>query len=451
MSTATQSPVDRYIAAFREAEGAWKGRPGGEWLAPLRKAAIERFGDLGLPTTKLESWKYTSVRPLAEIPFRHAASYKPNGYTVETLHNRALACGGGPIITFMDGHFAPGLSRLGGIQEGLKLIRLAEAARDHREEIEPWLTRLAAEDSGPFAALNTAFIDDGACVIVPPGTVVEAPVQVVFLASADAGSPVASHPRLLVVAGKRSQLTVVETYAGSGQGACFTNVVTEIAAGDGAVVEHYKVQRESHRGYHIATIQAQIGRDASYTSHSFSDGAALARNDLNVVMREQGGNCTLNGLYIVSGKQHVDNHTLIDHARPFCSSRELYKGVLGGSARGVFDGKVIVRADAQKTDARQANNNLLLSDNALVDTKPQLEINADDVKCAHAATIGQLDPDSLFYLRSRALSLDEARNLLVHGFVHEMIERVTLGCLRTGLEGLLYGRLDREGREGIAS
>lgn len=438
---------DHYLAAFKAAAA---GR-GDDWLAPVRKAAIERFGDLGFPTTRMEAWRYTSLKSLAGTAFQPAPPHKTNGISMEILHNRALACGGGPVLAFVDGRFAPELSRTDRLQEGLSLMRLSEAVERHRDRVEPVLTRLASGEDQAFAALNTAFLEDGACLMLTPGTVVEDPVQLVFIASARDGRPVVSHPRVLVIAGRRSQVTLVETYAGAGNASSFTNAVTEISADQGAVVEHYKIQRESMGGFHVATFQADLGRDAVYTSHSFNDGAALARNDIGVVMRDKGGDCTLNGLYIVSGKQHVDNHTVIDHMKPFCSSREMYKGVLGGSSRGVFDGKVIVRPDAQKTDARQVNNNLLLSDTALVDTKPQLEINADDVKCAHAATIGQLDLDSLFYLRSRALSLAQARNLLIHGFVHDMIEKVRVGCLKTGLEGLLYGRLDRESREELIS
>ncbi len=440
---------DRYLAAWRETEGSRAG--GADWLAPVRRAAIDRFADLGFPTTKDEDWKYTNVAPVAGTPFAPARPYEPDGLSFETLHARALACGGGPVLTFVDGSFVPDLSRLEKVQHGVRLLSLSEAARDHREEIEPFLARIAGDRTGPFAALNTAFVREGACILVPEGTVVESTVHVLFLSTAAEASPVAHHPRLLLVAGRKSQITLSETYAGLGHGGGLTNVVTEIAAGPGSVVEHYKVQRESTRGFHLATAEVHLARDASYPSHSFSDGAALSRNDLTVRMLDQGGDCTLNGLYLVSGRQHVDNHTLIEHAKPHCTSRELYKGVLGGSARGVFDGKIIVRPDAQKTDARQVNNNLLLSDSALVDTKPQLEINADDVKCTHAATIGQLDPDAIFYLRSRALDEGEAKNLLVHGFVHEMIDRLRIGCLRTGLEGILYGRLEREARQAAAS
>lgn len=445
----TAAGKDQYLAAWREVERSRGGAA--DWLAPIRKAALERFGDLGFPTTKLEEWKYTSVKPLVETAFRRAEPYKPDGLTFEALHARALACGGGPVLTFVDGSFAPDLSRLDKVQQGVRLLSLPEAVRDHREEIEPHLGRLAGARTGPFSALNAAFMGEGACLVVPDGTVVESTIHILFLSSAAEKDPVVYHPRLLLVAGRKSQVTLSETYAGIGHGSGFTNAVTEVSAGPGSVIEHYKVQRESTRGFHLATVEVHLGRDAAYTSHLISDGAALSRNDVVVQMLEQGGDCTLNGLYIVSGRQHVDNHTLIDHAKPHCSSRELYKGVLGGSARGVFDGKIIVRADAQKTDARQVNKNLLLSDSALVDTKPQLEINADDVKCTHAATIGQLDPDAIFYLRSRALDPGEARNLLVHGFVHEMIERLRIGCLRTGLEGILYGRLEREAREAPAS
>jgi Fe-S cluster assembly protein SufD len=438
--------MDSYVSAF---EAALEGN-GTDWLAPVRRQAMERFRELGFPTTRLEDWKYTNVRPLAGTAFRSASPYRPDGLSAESLKRRLLTPGAGPVLAFVDGAFAPDLSKKNSVPEGVLVLSLAEAMARHREKIEPSLTRLANTQEHAFTALNTAFLRDGACLIVPDGKVVEEPVEVVFLSRAGEGDPVVSHPRLLIVAGARSQVTVLESYAGVGDGCAFSNAVTEIDAGAGAVVEHYKIQRENIRTFHVATIRADLGRDATYTSHSISEGAALARNDLDIRMNEEGGDCTLNGLYIVSGKQHVDNHTLVDHAKPHCSSRELYKGVLAGSARGVFDGKVIVRPDAQKSDARQVNSNLLLSDQALVDTKPQLEINADDVKCAHAATIGQLDPEAIFYMRSRALSLDQARTLLIHGFVHEMIDKIRIGCLRTGLEGFLYGRLGRHAEDGLA-
>jgi Fe-S cluster assembly protein SufD len=252
-----------------------------------------------------------------------------------------------------------------------------------------------------------------------------------------------SHPRNLIVVGTGGRATIVESYVGPGRDAYFTNAVTEIEGGPGAIVEHYKVQRESEAGFHVATVQARLDRDAGFDSYNVSLGGALTRNDINAVLDAEGVQCRLDGLYVASGRQHVDNHTCIDHARPHCGSRELYKGVLDGASRGVFDGRIIVRPDAQKTDARQVNKNLLLSEEALVDTKPQLEIEADDVKCSHGATIGQLDEDAMFYLRSRAISEEAARNLLIQAFVSEVIHRIRIEPLRAGLECLLFTRLHK--------
>jgi Fe-S cluster assembly protein SufD len=252
---------------------------------------------------------------------------------------------------------------------------------------------------------------------------------------------VASTPRNLIVAESGSQVTVVESYGGAGDSACFTNAVTEIVVGDGASVAHYKIERESERAFHVATIHARQGRGASFTSHSVALGGALVRNDIRSVLAGEGADCALNGLYLLRGRQHVDHHTVIDHAAPHGTSRELYKGVLDGSSRGVFDGKIIVRPDAQKTDAQQVNRNLIISDEALVDTKPQLEIRADDVKCTHAATIGRIDPEMLFYLRSRAIDERTARGMLLRAFVGDVLGRMKVEPLRAGLESLLAKRM----------
>ena len=288
--------------------------------------------------------------------------------------------------------------------------------------------------------MSGTFLRDGAFIHVPKGVVVDEPVHLLFVSSTN-GTAVMSHPRNLIVVGEGSQVTVLESYAGLDAGASFTNVVTEIAAGDGAVVDHTLLQRDGEGAYHVGTVQARVGRGSSLSSHVISIGGALIRNDINVVLDGEGADCTLNGLYVTHGTQHVDNHTVIDHARPHGTSRELYKGVLEGRSRGIFDGTVIVRPDAQKTDARQVNRNLLLSDDALVDSKPTLLIRADDVKCSHAATIGQLEEDALFYLRSRGIGSGMARNILIQAFVSEILGRIRIEPVRTGLECLLYTRL----------
>jgi Fe-S cluster assembly protein SufD len=292
--------------------------------------------------------------------------------------------------------------------------------------------------SYPFAAWNTAFFQDGAFLQLAAGAVVADPIHLVFL-SEEAEEPSVSHPRILIVAEKGSQAVIVETYLGAGR--YLTNAVTEIVAGDGAVIDHYKVQDESPSGFHVQGVQVFQKRSSNYTSHNLALGAQLARTDLNVLLAEPGGECTLNGLFVGNGTQHLDNHTVIDHASPHCTSRELYKGILDGKSRGVFTGKIIVRPDAQKTDAVQTNRNLLLSREALVNSTPALEIRADDVKCRHGSTIGQIDPLALFYMRSRGISEEDARALLVYGFAADVTGRLKVAPIREGVERFLGLRL----------
>jgi Fe-S cluster assembly protein SufD len=404
---------------------------------------MDQFKKLGFPTTRLEDWKYTSVKPIERASFELPRGHEQNGLTPAALQRTPLTSGDSPMLVFVNGHFAPDLSSSRDLPAGVTAISLSEALAADRARVEPHLAAYAKHDDRPFTALNTALMRDGLFLELPRGAVVQAPIHFLHVSTSSSGRPFMAHPRNLVVTGEGSQVTIVESYISIGGGAYLTNAVTELLVGDNGVVDHYKIQQEGEEAFHVATIQAKLGRSSTMTSHVVSLGGALSRNDLNVEMSDEGGDCSLNGLYVVGGRQHVDNHTVIDHASPHCSSREIYKGVLYEKARGVFDGKVVVRPDAQKTDARQVNNNLLLSDDALVDTKPQLEINADDVKCAHAATIGQLDQDALFYMRSRAVGPDQARDMLIHGFVNEMLDRMRIEDLRSHLDRTLHGRLDR--------
>ena len=302
--------------------------------------------------------------------------------------------------------------------------------------------QLADVATRSFAALNTAFAHDGAFVHIPDGMVLDAPLQLLFVSTAD--TLAMSHPRVLIVAGDRSEARIVETYVGPvGQG-YFTNAVTEVFVGENAVLDHYKVQDESDTAFHVASMHVHAGRSATFSSHSFSLGGRLVRNDVMALLDGEGAECTLNGLYLADGDRLVDNHTTIDHAKAHCPSHEIYKGILGGHARAVFNGKIIVRQDAQKTDAKQTNRALLLTDHAVINTKPQLEIFADDVKCTHGAAIGQLDEDALFYLRARGLTFFEARDMLIHAFAGEILDRVRIEPLRRALEAELYEQLARD-------
>jgi len=430
-----------YLDAFARFAKEQPGN-GRAWTGLLRKEGIERFEQLGFPTQKDEAWRCTSVAPLTRIPFALAEGGRTEGLTADVLERLTFEPWECSHLVFVNGRHARTLSRVRRSAAGVKVKSLEAALREDRDRIEPVLRRRAATQAPAFAALNTAFLRDGAFVEVPEGTVLEEPVHLLYVSTSEDG-PTASHPRTVVLVGDRSRVTIVESYVGIRDDVYFTNAATTIIAGAGAIVDHTKLQRESGEAFHVASLDVEIGRDARFASHSVALGGLLVRNDVAVTLAAEGGDCVLNGLYVTSGRQHVDNHTLIDHAKPHGTSRELYKGVLDEASRGVFDGLIIVRPDAEKSDARQENRNLLISEEALVDSKPTLLINNDDVKCSHAATIGQLDEEALFYLRSRGMGDETARSLLIHAFVSDIVSRVTVSPLRAGLECLLFIRLPK--------
>jgi Fe-S cluster assembly protein SufD len=425
-----------YLQAFDHARDTRADEPA--WLRDVRTRAMARFGALGFPTTHEEDWRFTSVAPIVERRFQVAAD-GASGVSADQLAPHVLADVAARLV-FVNGRFAPVLSSMGTGDGGVQAGGLAVALRSASPPVEGRLARLAEFESRAFVALNTASFEDGALVVVPDGVTVERPVELVFV-SVPGAAPTVSHPRALVLAGRSSRLQLVERYLGWGDGWTFTNAVTEIVAEPDAVVDHYKVQQETMRAYHVATMHVQMGRDANVSSHSLAFGGALTRNDVVAVLGGEGGECTLNGLYLADGRRLVDNHTTIDHAMPHCDSHEVYKGILSGHAQGVFNGKIVVRPDAQKTDAKQTNRALLLSDDAQINTKPQLEIFADDVKCTHGAAIGQLDEDAIFYLRSRGLGLDEARAMLIQAFAGDILGRIRVEPLRARLEAEMLRRL----------
>jgi len=407
------------------------------WLASLRSAGMQRFAEQGFPSTRLEDWKYTSVRQIADVRFRPAATAETNGGLEQRFSPYLLA--EGLTLIFLDGHFVGDRSQPGLLPAGVVVTTLARAIASRADLVEPHLARGTGLDGSPFTALNTAFLEDGGFVHLPKGTVLEAPIQFLFLSSSPA-EPAVWHPRNLVVAEEGSRATIVETYVGDGKAVYFTNTVTELVVGPNAALTHYKLQREGEGAFHIGTTAARQGRDSRLHSMSLSLGGALARNEIGTVFSAPGSSCSLDGLYLASGRQHVDHHTSIDHCEPHCGSEQLYKGVLDSHASAVFNGKVFVRPDAQKSDARQVNKNLLLSEDAVVNTKPQLEIFADDVRCSHGATIGRLEKDALFYLRSRGIDESTARTLLIRGFVNEVLERVAVKEVRSQLEDVVRSR-----------
>jgi len=433
--SAVMEDRDIYLSTFERFE---KGRDRHErpWLHRIRSAAIDRFAELGFPTPRDEEWRFTNVAPITRVPFRPAAAVELSGQAVQALRRLAFDSGdAGTRIVFVNGFYAAGLSvfRPSG---GVTVENLAAALEANPQRLEPYLAQHAGYDDHPFRALNTAFLRDGAFVSIPKGEVVREPIHLVFVSIAR-GEPAVSHPRNLIVTGPGSQATIVESYIGLDEGVYLTNAVTEIVAGENSLLDHYKLQREGGKAFQVATLQVHQGRGSTFSSHYVSLGGGLVRNEVNVVLDGEGCESTLNGLYLARDRQHMDNRTVIDHARPRCASHELYKGILDGRAHGVFNGKIFVRQDAQKTDAKQTNKTLLLSDDATINTKPQLEIFADDVKCTHGATVGQLDAESIFYLRSRGIDLESARSLLTFAFANDVIGRIKVEPLRAGLEELL--------------
>ena len=432
----TSESKESYLAAFKQMRAAG-ALPGPVWLEQLRQQGIASFGELGFPTVKNEDWKYTNVEPLA------AQSYvQPNG-EVQTVNGTELLTRGlvetdAPRLVFVNGIYSAALSSTASLPDGLRLGSLEDFTTKNDAAIAQELGRHASAEQH-FVALNTAFLGSGAVVELAPGCRLERPIYLLF-ASTSTNRPVISHPRILLLFGAGSEAKIVESYVGVSDKVYFCNAVTELVAGADSIIEHFRLQRESDKAFHVGTMAASLARGAHLTAHALTLSGALVRNNLRVMLNGEGAECVLNGLYLGEGKQHIDNYTLIEHVSPKASSLELYKGLLGGSAHGVFNGKIVVHKDAQKSDARQTNKNLLLSDSAVIDTKPQLEIHADDVKCSHGSTIGQLDADALFYLRSRGLDLAAARSLLSFAFASDVVHRLGIENLRLGLDKYLLGR-----------
>ncbi|WP_292938335.1 Fe-S cluster assembly protein SufD [Noviherbaspirillum sp.] len=410
------------------------------WLGRLRKSALDVFAQRGFPTRHDEEWKYTSVAAFEKQAFRSTIESRSSAGAAALVDRFAEGSASDHVLVFHNGRYAPWLSSVGTLPAGVKLASLADTLDVAPEVLEPYLAN--EEQATAFGALNAAFMADGAYVHLKRGTVLEAPVHLLFISTEEGG---ANHARNIIVAEEGAQATIIEHYAGLDGAVYFTNVVTRIFAAANAAVAHHKLQQEASGAFHVAGIHALQQRDSRLESHSFSLGATLARNDITTAFEAPGCDAILNGLYLVGGQQHVDHHTRIDHRQPNGTSREHYRGVLDGQSHAVFNGKVVVQPGAQKTNAYQANHNLLLSRDAEIDTKPELEIYADDVKCNHGATVGQLDETQLFYLRSRGIDEVVARSLLVHAFAHDVIERIRVASLRSRLEQILLTRLPKEG------
>ncbi|HEY0379580.1 MAG TPA: Fe-S cluster assembly protein SufD [Pyrinomonadaceae bacterium] len=427
-----------YSAPFRRLQEK-TGTASSSWVARLREGAFASFERLGFPTVRQEEWKYTNVTPIAKANFEPAVE-GTQALDAAALRPFVYEEAGASRLVFVNGFYRADLSSTEALPEGVVALDLAAALGEEQysETLRGQLARGADFNENAFTALNTAFIESGAFILVPEGAQVGAPLHLLFLSDGRA----ISSPRVLIVAGRGSTATVIESYAGAREGeAYFTNAVVEVSLAEGARLNHYKVQRESTEAFHVATTRAALSRASAFNLTTITLGSRLSRHDVQVTLDEEGAECWVDGLYLVGGSQHTDTHSVIDHRRPHCVSRQLYKGILDGHSRAVFNGKVFVREGAQQTDAQQTNRNLLLSNEAHVDTKPQLEIFADDVKCAHGATVGQLGEEELFYLTSRGLNAELARNLLTYGFAEEVIEKIKIESIRAELDEAVLNRL----------
>jgi Fe-S cluster assembly protein SufD len=408
------------------------------WLKGVREAAFTSFCQLGFPTLRDEDWRFTSVAPIANTNFQLAevASGSVTEKDIAPYRLEGLAA----QLVFVNGRFAPRLSRLPEALKGLEISSLAEAIDTHRASVEKHLARYADSDKEAFTALNTAFFEDGAFISIPRGLALQEPIYLLYL-NTGGSSPQIANPRNLIVAGGNSQATILEDYVSLAPGVSLTNVVTELVAADQAVLHHYRIERESTEAFHVSTLSIQQERSSTVNSHSVLTGGALVRNNIQPVLAGEGCNCLINGLFISNGKQHLDNYMHVEHRSPHCGSHQFYNGILDGESRGVFHGRILVCKGAQQTDSKQTNRNLLLSDTAQMDTKPQLEIFADDVKCTHSATIGQIDEAALFYLRSRALDEAAAKGLLLFAFASECLDRMSPGPIRNYVSKIILRAL----------
>ena len=437
MNGAAETSMQPYLERFAALEGKHAAEP--PWLTAQRREALARFSGDGFPDPRAEEWRYTNVRPITRQAFRAAEELTPR------LEPESLVAAriGDLVLTDLvsvNGRFRPELSSPRCQQPGIRVRSLAAILAEEPDSLRDLLGSEVSYANNPFAALNSAFLSDGAVVDLAADTELQHPVRLLLVSTGEA-APVVCHPRVLIRLGRHAKAAVLEHFLGLPGARNFCNLVTEVRLEAGARLEHYRLQEEAEQGFLVASVHARVQRDARYLSHNVNLGGRLVRQDLNVRLNQPGASAELNGLLLAAGRQHVDNHTRIHHAAPHTTSQESYKSVLDGHGRGVFKGRVLVERDAQKIEAHQTSGNLLLSDTAEVDTKPELEIYADDVVCSHGATVGQLDEASLFYLRSRAIDAETARSLLIFAFADEVISRMGLAPVRARLEEIIVGRL----------
>ncbi|UCC84326.1 MAG: Fe-S cluster assembly protein SufD [Gemmatimonadota bacterium] len=423
--------LELYLEQFKRLEN---GAGGPEWLRPVRQAAMARSSELGFPTVRDEDWKFTNLTPLSKKAFAPAAA--ETKLSLDDLAGFVFRGQESARLVFVNGRYEPELSDSCAQPGGVLACSLRQSLELQPELVKLHLAKYLDYEHDFFGALNTAFVEDGGFVYVPDRVVVERPIHLIYV-STETPSPAVTHPRNLIIVGEAGEGAVVEEYVSQGGEEYFTNAVTEIVAGPSAVLEHYRVQRESRRAFNVGTVRVQQSRSSNVSCHGVHLGGGLVRNNVHPVLAGEGAECLINGVFLPAGKQHIDNFMRVEHASPHCDSRQFYNGILNDSASGVFSGRIIVHKEAQKTDAKQTNRNLLLTDEAQMDSKPQLEIYADDVKCTHGATIGQLDDDAIFYLRARGVPEDTARTLLLFGFAAENLERMRQAPIRDYVESLV--------------
>lgn len=417
-----------------------------DFVKEIKKISFEKLLEIGFPTTKVEDWKYTNILPIIETNFK-PSNFTENWNNKEVIEKARILIENDPIISnlsanqlvFVDGHFVEEISKIQ-LDDKLQILPLRKALQKNPELIEKHFNKYSQIENG-FNALNNLFFNDGLFLNVKDNLVEDEPIVVIFIQSGIEEQII--NPRNLIVVGSNSKVRLIETYISFTNSKNFTNAITEIFIAENSFIEHYKFQNESNAGYHIGKIQTHLERNSNFTSHNLTFGGLITRNDINIVLDGEGAESHFYGLYFSKDKQHVDNHTLVDHAKPHCLSNEFYKGILAENSRGVFNGKIIVRKGAQKTNAYQSNKNLLLSGNAKIDTKPQLEIFADDVRCTHGATVGQVDEDSLFYLRARGIDEKSARSLLVNAFANDVLSNMTFEPLRDKISDFVIDQMNK--------
>ena len=420
-------------------DGGAKDAP--EWVTGLRREAISGFGKLGFPTLYDEEWRFTNLQALRRGSFSIAGNgiSEVSGQDVESWGIKGLDC---LRLVFVNGRFAPSLSCTEDAGGGVVVTSLSEAICEREDLVRGHLARYADYEKDAFISLNTSYFEDGVFVYVPDGTVFKKPVHVLHI-STDEGSPLFINPRNLIVVGQNSTAKVIEHYVSTSQSVYFSNVVTEVVCGEAANLEHYRLEFESPKAFNFLTLRVNQQKNSNIVSHSILHGGAIVRNNVHPVLAGEGCNSDIYGLFISEGRQHMDNFMRVEHASPHCDSRQFYNGVLDDRSKGVFHGRILVHEGAEKTDAKQTNRNLLLSDTAQIDTKPQLEIYNDDVKCTHGATIGQMDEEALFYLRSRGVPMRKAKIIMLRAFTNETLEHMSIDSVRDALEGVVMKWFER--------